>query len=76
MSTLVQKIQQWLCKRCGHNWPIRDPESPPKKCPRCHDDRWQHPYTAGATDGRRKGKRKFDSTARRKRRVDTRRQHL
>lgn len=70
LSTKIQRVRQWLCKRCGYSWEIRDPNNAPKKCPRCHDANWQKPYIVRATDGRRKTKQKFDSTLRRRQRTD------
>src|SRR5262245_13431240 len=37
------------CKRCNHQWQLRDPEKEPKQCPACNSPYWHTKRTRPAT---------------------------
>lgn len=34
-------LPHWHCRLCGRNWPVRDANNPPKKCPTCSNPNWK-----------------------------------
>lgn len=38
----VQKTY-FVCERCGHEWPPRDPTKKPTVCPKCRSPYWDRP---------------------------------
>lgn len=54
-SVLVRKDRA-TCGQCGYSWFIKDPENPPRACPKCHSVRWWKEKTIhGSGDKRAAG---------------------